>query len=310
MKFKPIQASGSEPRTTPFRSTPLLPALLKNSMAFVPISEFDIEKVNIDLGPAQQSRNARGPQIKITYGPARRALGLLTPPIVADWPQLTGDGNFNSKFGPTDVDKASYTMGISDKRPAHAGEDNKEVLALFKALGQIDDKLCRFAHAHQLALFRTTTASFEEVKAKNQPCVRSKIEGDVEVYKRVNLSVKILAPSGVRRSVRVVDCHFKPTDAQVRHEDVCMVAMQLDFVYTGVMGHLYGIKWAPVEVAFLEHSAREQENDNIWGAVQAPQWAADAHLAATCAAEVAAEETPLYSSSPMDGELRFRSIGP
>jgi len=280
-------------------------------MTFIALKDFDIAKVNIDLAPAPQTRNSRGPAIKITYGPARRALGLLTPAVCVDFPMLHGDGNFGSKYGPADIDKAAYCVGISNKRPVHASEDNSEVNQLFKVLCDIDTKLCRFAHQHQVQLFRTGNASLEEIKAKNQACVRAKIEGDVEVYKRINLALKIFTPSGERRNVRVVDCNFKPMDdVQLRHEDVCMVAMQLDFVYTGVMGHLYGIKWAPVEVAFLEHSAREQENDNIWGAVQAPQWAADAHLAATCAAEVAAEETPLYSSSPMDGELRFRSIGP
>jgi hypothetical protein len=71
------------------------------------------------------------------------------------------------------------------------------------------------------------------------------------------------AGAAARKYAHVVDTQRMPIDGDVepvRHEDVCMVATQLYCVYKGLMGSMYGCKWAILEAMLLTRAR------------QMPQW--------------------------------------
>lgn len=245
-------------------------------MSAITLASFDPELVNCDMvttkvtKPGDKART----MVKLTYGPSRRALAFVTPPCVVDWPKLSGDGNFGSTYGPADVDKAQYTVGLTDK----ALPDGAHMMQLyFSALQAIDEILVTFVHAHQKDLLNSRGLSREEVKGKLSPTVKPKYDGDVLAYSRHNLSTRKFTWSGDERKIQIVDTRRQPLDLEagpIAHEDICAVATQLDCVYTGLMGSMYGTKWNVCEVMLLKRAEHKpQPGTDAFANYQVPTWA-------------------------------------
>jgi hypothetical protein len=218
------------------------------------------------------------PRIRITYGPARRSIAFISPPIVVDWPYLHGDGNFGTKFGPPDVDKAQFIVGLTDKAVPHTGLSAAK--ALFEALEQIDAVLIAFVHANQKEFLNSRDLSTAEVKGKMSTTIKSKFDDtDTLAYRRVNLATRKFDWKGEERALRVVDNKRQALDGQIAHDDVCMVALQLDCVYTGLMGSMFGCKWNVCEVMLIARAPPRSVGsastpvDDVWGAIAVPTWA-------------------------------------
>mmetsp|Transcript_27135 Transcript_27135/g.62436 ORF Transcript_27135/g.62436 Transcript_27135/m.62436 type:complete len:151 (-) Transcript_27135:21-473(-) len=128
--------------------------------------------------------------VRVTYGPTKRSLALITPPMAADWPMLGPDGNMGSKFGPDAPDKAVYVVGLADR--ALEGVDQHRVAHLFTVLNLIDERVSDFVCAHQKDVLGTCDLSPEAVRGKMSPAVKQRYDNDLPTYKRVNVSVRIM----------------------------------------------------------------------------------------------------------------------
>ena len=246
-------------------------------MSFIPLSAFDPALLHCELAYSkpQNPTDKPKPRIKMTYGPTRRALSFITAAIVVDWPYLHGDGNYGTKFGPPDVDKAQFIVGLTDKPLPATG--NTEAGPLFTALEQIDTALVAFAHKHQKEFLNSRDLSLAEIKGKMCHTVKSKFdENDVPSYRRVNLATRKFDWKGEEHPIRVVDCKRQVLEAPIRHQDICMVALQLDCVYT--ISSMFGCKWNVCEAMLVARAssgdaAPKAPVDEVWGAIDVPTWA-------------------------------------
>ena len=243
-------------------------------MAYLNLSEFNAELINCDITftkPQKPGDKART-VVKLSYGPSRKALAFVTPACVVDWPRLEGDGNFGTKFGPTEIDKAAYTVGLTDKT-LQSGE-NAPMKQYFEVLHAIDAKLIEFVHANQKELLNSRGLTLLEVGAKLSPAVKPRYEDDVLIYNRQNLSTRKFGYLGQERTLRIVDAARATVTIPVGHEDVCLVASQLDMVFMGLMGSLYGCKYSVAEVMLLKRAERvAQPGEDAFMGIEIPSWA-------------------------------------
>ena len=240
-------------------------------MSFIELSAFDSDLVNCEIVRSAKPNDKA--KVKLSYGPAKRAIAFITPPFVCDWPQLSGYGNYGSKFGPTELDKAQYTVGVTN-RPLDP-ETNKQLDMYFNALRSIDAALTDFVHANQKELLHTRDLSRDEVKGKLSATVKPKYEEDLLVYHRQQLSARKFDFHGQERHLKIVDAQRREYVGEVHHEDVLMAAVQLDCVYTGLAGGLYGCKWTLLEVMHVNRAGKSvaAPGQGIWAAVSVPSWA-------------------------------------
>lgn len=247
-------------------------------MSFISLETFEPQQLHCEIVYAKSQNPAEKPKprIKMTYGPTRRAISFITAPVVVDWPYLHGDGNFGTKFGPPDVDKAQFIVGLTDK-PLRGSAPSPR---LFEVLEQIDASLIAFVHNYQKEFLNSRDLSLAEVKGKMSLTVKSKFdENDTLSYKRVNLATRKFDWKGEEHPIRIVDCKRQVLEAPICHQDICMVAMQLDCVYTGLMGSMFGCKWNVCEAMLVARappmgaSSSMAPVDEVWGAVEVPAWA-------------------------------------
>jgi hypothetical protein len=240
-------------------------------MSYIDLDAFDTSLLRCEIVNSKNSKPGEKPKlnVRLTYGPARRAVAFVTPATVVDWPKIEGEGNFGSKYGPDTLDKAAFTMGLTDK-PI----DGTQTMAkYFDVLRAIDSLLVEFVHANQKELLGARDMSRDEVRGKLSPTVKPKYDDDILVCHKQNLSTRKFTWNGEERHLRIVDCNRAPLTQPVRHEDVCMVAVQLDAVYTGLMGCMYGCKWAICEVMLLKRASNNYESRDDPFANHVPAWA-------------------------------------
>jgi hypothetical protein len=138
-------------------------------MAPIDLASFDIALVNFEL---VQSRASTTTTIRAMYGPERRPLSFVTPACVVHWPKLHGDGDYGTRFGPSELSKAKYSACATDEDlPSGPNEQMSLWFAVVKA---IDCKLAQFAHAQQTELFKARGLSLEAVEAKLCAAVKAK----------------------------------------------------------------------------------------------------------------------------------------
>mmetsp|Transcript_29643 Transcript_29643/g.74589 ORF Transcript_29643/g.74589 Transcript_29643/m.74589 type:complete len:258 (-) Transcript_29643:56-829(-) len=242
--------------------------------------------------------------VRVTYGPTKRSLALITPPMAADWPMLGPDGNMGSKFGPDAPDKAVYVVGLADR--ALEGVDQHRVAHLFTVLNLIDERVSDFVYAHQKDVLGTRDLSPEAVRGKMSAAVKQRYDGDTPLYKRMNVSVRCLDYNGNRRALPQLDCNRQPLAEghEIKHEDLLMAAIQLDMFYS--MTNVFGVKWAPVQLMLLRRRADQAPPTpaDIWANVGVPQWAtADPPPAPPLPGSNA------YAGMHVDGQHHFESSG-
>jgi hypothetical protein len=242
---------------------------------FMDAADFDQKLLGIELHYTKPVSEGLKPRttVRISYGPARRAIALITPPMVADWPLLGPEGNWGSKFGPDSPEKAAFQLGLADR--ALEGVDPQRVERFFEVLRLIDERVCDFVFANQRDLLNTRDLSLEAVRGKMSATVKQRYDGDVPSYKRVAVAVKCFDWNGNRRELPQLDAQRQPLadGVEIRHEDVVMAAVQLDMFYA--MSSVFGIKWAPVQLMLLRKrtEAGGGATADIWAGAQIPQWA-------------------------------------
>ena len=87
-------------------------------------------------------------------------VAFLSPACVTNWPRCTGDGNFGTMWGPADIQKAKFSLDLTDA--AINGEENPHFAPFAALLEQVDDTLLDFVHNNQLKVLGRKNLAREE----------------------------------------------------------------------------------------------------------------------------------------------------
>ena len=183
-------------------------------------------------------------------------VSLVTPACVTNWPRVTGDGNFGTMWGPSDISKAKFSLDLTDG--TINGIDNNSFDKFKQKLEQIDEKLLDFVHNNQLKVLGRKNLSREEVKMLQIRSVRAKYDkmsGSLMGF-AVQLSTSKYAFDGMGgKYPRVVNiCDDKGVvvpNGNVSPGDVVAATCFANQVYTGVGGDKFGIHWSFEDVSVV-----------------------------------------------------------
>ena len=79
------------------------------SKHFVPFSQVDASTLVFSIGVDRNLKPTIAMKTQQGTG-----LNVVTCPAVTMWPRCSGDGNFGTMWGPTDIQKAKYTLDLTD----------------------------------------------------------------------------------------------------------------------------------------------------------------------------------------------------
>lgn len=212
---------------------------------YVNYQELNAEEINFALGTDRHGK----PQINMYIGAEAAEVALVSPASVTNWPRVTGDGNFGTMWGPTDIQKAKFTVDLTDV--AINGGSNEAFEQFSQLIAQVDDRLLDFVQANQLKILGRKNLSREEIKMLQIRTVRpkyDKVTGALAGHS-VQLSATKFAWDGCggkyARTINVCD-HTGAVipNGVVQPGDVVAVTMFANQVYTGVGGDKFGIHWS------------------------------------------------------------------
>lgn len=203
------------------------------------------DEISFSLGNDRQGK----PSIQMHMGPAASEVAIVSPACVTNWPRVTGDGNFGTMWGPTDIQKAKFTLDLTDT-PINDGT-NHMFSAFSHLMSTIDDRLLDFVQNNQLRILGRKNLSRDEVKMLQIRSVRpkyDKMSGALSGHS-MQLSVSKYAWDGVggkyARTINICD-HTGAVlpNATVQPGDVVAVTLYANMVYCGVGGDKFGIHWS------------------------------------------------------------------
>ena len=130
---------------------------------FVNYNELESTEINFALGTDRDGK----PTIQMYVGPEAAELALISPACVTNWPRVTGDGNFGTMWGPTEVGKAKFTLDLTDG-PIN-GEVNNSYEQFNTLMSAVDDRLLDFVQANQMKILGRKNLSREECQDATDP---------------------------------------------------------------------------------------------------------------------------------------------
>ena len=215
------------------------------ALKYTNYTELKAEDINFALGTDRHGK----PSIHMHVGPSAADVALVSPACVTNWPRVTGDGNFGTMWGPTDIAKAKFTLDLCDTQ---INESLNEGFAAFSNLMEaVDNRLLDFVQANQLKILGRKNLSHEEAKMLQIRTVRPKYDkvSGVLAGHSVQMSAGKYAWDGCggryARTINVCDHTGAviPSGA-VQAGDVVAATMFANQVYTGVGGDKFGIHWS------------------------------------------------------------------
>lgn len=228
---------------------------------FYPLQQLDVDAIAFQLGTDRNGKTT----VSMTYSPAGSEVALVTCPAITMWPRCSGDGNFGTMWGPTDVMKAKYTLDLNDA-PIN-DQPNLDFEEFRSKLEAIDDALLKFVTDNQLKILGRKNLSRDEVKMLQIRSIRpkyDKLSGSLNGH-TLNLSTPKYAWDGMggkyARSITVCD-HKGQTvpNGAVSPGDVVAATIFANQVYTGVGGDKFGIHWSFQDVSVVcQRSCLEQK---------------------------------------------------
>ena len=215
-------------------------------------TDFDSEATSFALGTDRQGK----PSITMMQLPGNTDVSFVTPACVTNWPRCTGDGNFGTMWGPTDVMKAKYSLDLTDG--AINGVDNPNYETFANMLESVDDKLLDFVHNNQLKVLGRKNFTREEVKMLQIRTVRPKYDkaSGALIGHSMQMSTSKYAWDGMggqfARTVNVCDHEGTVVpNGNVAPGDVVAATVYANQVYTGVGGDKFGIHWSFEDVSVV-----------------------------------------------------------
>ena len=232
--------------------------------SFVDWKELDTKELYFALGVDRHNKAS----VNLTSGPQCHDVAITSPPAVTFWPRVTGDGNYGTMWGPSDPNKAKFSLDLSDA-PIN-GEVNVDFQSFADKLSAIDDKLLDFVCANQLKLLGRKNLSREEVKVLQIRTVRpkyDKMSGNLTGH-NINMTTTKWAWDGMggkyARKINVCDCNGTVVpNGIVCPGDVVSATMYANMVYTGVGGDKFGIHWSFEDVAVICQRAKLEHKDTV-----------------------------------------------
>jgi hypothetical protein len=137
---------------------------------YTPFTEMNASNIVFALAPERQGK----PMIVMVYSDTAAEVALVTPACITNWLRCTGDGNFGTMWGPTDIMKTKFTLDLNDT-PIN-GEENTLFAKFAKFVTAIDDKLLDFVFGNQLKILGRKNLSREEVKMLQIRSLRKKVD--------------------------------------------------------------------------------------------------------------------------------------
>lgn len=214
-----------------------------------------------DLRVAMSTDKNGKPQLRMTLGPDNLKVAFVTCPCVTQWPRCSGDGNYGTLWGPSEISKARYTLDLTDLRiNGNVNAEFDKLAALFDA---IDDKLLDFVHNDQVRILGRKSLSRDEVKMLQIRTVKAKYDRDTGAHLgySINLNMPKFQSDGMggkyERKVNVCDHTGKPlAKGVVCPGDVVAATISIGTVYTGVSGDKFGLSWHFHDVAVICQRAK------------------------------------------------------
>ena len=214
--------------------------------------DFNADNVTFAIGSDRNGKVA----LSMVVQPQCSEVAVVTPACVTHWPRCTGDGNFGTMWGPTDINKAKFSIDLTDA-PIN-GEDNPNFNAFTTLFECIDDKLLDFVHNNQLRILGRKNLSREEVKMLQIRSVRpkyDKISGHL-IGHSIQMTTSKFAWDGMggkyARKINICDMNgIVVANGNVTPGDVVAVTTYANQVYTGVGGDKFGIHWSFEDVSVV-----------------------------------------------------------
>ena len=188
-------------------------------------------------------------------------VAMVSPACVTNWPRVNGDGNFGTMWGPADIQKAKYTLDLTDA-PVE-GDENEPFSTFTGLLDAVDDRLLNFVQQNQLKILGRKNLSRDECKMLQIRSVRPKYDkvSGALIGHSVQMSASKFAWDGVGgkcpRVINVCDWNgFVMPNGVVQPGDVVASTMYANQVYTGVGGDKFGIHWSFEDVQVVCQRSR------------------------------------------------------
>jgi hypothetical protein len=232
---------------------------------FVHYRCFQPQNIVFTMGVDRQGKNT----VNMTHGPAGlQEVALVTAPAVTLWPRVSGDGNFGTMWGPTDISKAKFTLDLNDARINDM--DNEEFQYFKTVLEAIDDLLLDYVTENQLKILGRKNLSRDEVKMLQIRSIRPKVDkmSGVLTGHTLNLSTTKYAWDGLggkhERKIAVCDYTGKAIpNGRVAPGDVVAATIYANQVYTGVGGDKFGIHWTFQDISVVCQRGQLEEKAEV-----------------------------------------------
>ena len=220
---------------------------------FTNYKEFMPQEVTFQLGTDRQGKAT----ICAFYGETMKDVGIVSPACITNWPRVTGDGNYGTMWGPTDPQKAKFTLDLTDAAIDDSGS-NPHFKALALLLEGIDDRLLDFVQNNQLKILGRKNLSRDEVKMLQIRSVRpkyDKMSGALTGHS-IQTSTSKYAWDGMggkfARTIAICDKDgIVVSDGSVQPGDIIAATIYANQVYTGVGGDKFGIHWSFEDVQVI-----------------------------------------------------------
>ena len=263
---------------------------------FTNYKEFQANEVTFQLGADRQGKA----QISAVYGEAMKEVGIVSPACITNWPRVSGDGNFGTMWGPTDPQKAKFTLDLTDAWLD--GTTHSPFSCLADILEAIDDRLLDFVQSNQLKILGRKNLSRDEVKMLQIRSVRpkyDKVSGALTGHS-VQTSTTKYAWDGMggkyARTIAICDKDgaVVPNGA-VQPGDVVAATIYANQVYTGVGGDKFGIHWSFEDVQVICQRTQMAQKTQVNAFTDHYDFAMPYTLPAHCATE----DVSVQFSEPM-----------
>ncbi len=235
-----------------------------SARSYTPWTKMPADEISLSLGNDRQGKTTIGMHVGAMCG----EVAMVTPACVTNWPRCTGDGNFGTMWGPTDISKAKYSLDLTDGYINNATNEEFKEFALL--MEKIDDRLLDFVYANQLRILGRKNLSRDEVKMLQIRTIRpkyDKLTGNLNGHS-IQASTSKFAWDGMggKYARKVNVCNHNGMvipDGNVAPGDVVSATIYANQVYTGVGGDKFGIHWSFEDVAVVCQRAKLEEKTEV-----------------------------------------------
>jgi len=227
-----------------------------NRRTFFPLSEVQTDEILVNMSA---DRNGK-PSIQMHHNNGAD-ICFVSPACITQWPRCTGDGNYGTMWGPSDLSKSKYTLDLTDHHIN--GETNKGFDTMATIMENIDEKLLEFVFQNQLKILGRKNLSKEECKMLQIRTVRAKYDKNsgVLVGHSIQLNTAKYTWDGMggkyARKINICDHRGNVIEhGTVAPGDVVAATVYMNTIYTGVGGDKFGISWSFDDVSVICQRAK------------------------------------------------------